>query len=521
MSDPVWLCVDLGTSATKVGLVDRSGTALGYAARPVGEGTTPTNANQQDAEAFVAATLDLTANVLRESGVEPARVSAIAIDGQMGSVVGVGADGLATTPWLTNVDDGVSDWRGRLLPKHADQIRDQTGGSPYFLPGLLSIREHSPHAYERTIRFTGLSSFVGSRLAGKSADALSLDTTHLVFSGLADARSGVWDSDLTSLFDVDEARLPQIVSPLTVIGGISRTMARQAGLRSGIPVLSGVGDQVAGFLGAGLITGTVAVDVAGSSSCFALSTQHFLPSEDGSYDLIRSPLEGTWLPMLTVLGGGLSHKWLAHLLAGNSAVARPLPFEAWEARIADLGPRRPILFSPHLAGRGCPPLPEHRGAALGFDWRSSAEDFYLGLLEGVALSNLRFMQHAMSKFPDIRPAEVRTIGGGAISHGWNQLRSDIMGLSYRTMQIADAALTGDAVLASVATGEHSSIESAVNSMVHTADRVDSDPQRHAVYRQYARVHADFEERLDDVHRAYADLPTLMPTRYQSNTPTIS
>lgn len=512
MSEPVWVSVDLGTSATKVGLVDSTGTVLARASVPVGGGGGPTGTNRQDAATFVGGAVSLISNVLRASNIDPSRVGAIALDGQMGSVVGVDASGEATTPWLTNVDEGVSAWRGRLLPDHGQAIRRATGGSPYMLPGILSIREQDPAAYRRTARFTVLASFVASRLVGSRAGTLSLDTSHLVFSGLADAAAGQWAPDLIDLFDIDAGRLPDVVSPVTVVGGLCPEMASATGLRSGVPVLAGVGDQVAGYLGSGLIDGSVAVDVAGSSTCFAVSTEHFLTADDGLYDMVRSPIEGRWIPMYTVLGGGLSHRWLANLLEGSPDTDAIRSFEAWEARIAEQPSRRPILFLPHLAGRGCPPLPEHRGLAMGFGWQSTAEDMYLGLLEGIAFSNLHFLQHAVRQFPDVVPTEVRTIGGGSLSRVWNQLRADVMGIGYRQLRTADAALVGDAVLASVATGQHSTVSDAVTAMVQLAASVEPDLDRHAVYRDYARLHARLENQLAGVFQEYAALRPIPPTR---------
>jgi len=508
MSSPVWVCVDLGTSATKVGLVDSDGTVTARASEPVGGGNGRTGTNRQDTASFIGSAVGLIRRLLSGTAVDPHDVGAIAVDGQMGSVVGVGSDGDATTPWLTNVDEGVSRWRGRLFPDHGSDIRRATGGSPYLLPGILTIREESTEVYRRTARFTVLASYVAARLAGAPVEELSFDTSHLVFSGLADSQGGRWDPGLLGLFDLNADQLPKVTSPTTIIGGLAADMARATGLPSGIPVLAGVGDQVGGYLGSGLIDGRIAVDVAGSSTCFAVTTRHFRPAVDGLYDLVRSPVDGQWIPMYTVLGGGLSHRWLAHILDGSPEWPADGPFDAWEARVATQRVRRPILFSPHLAGSGCPPLPEHRGLAFGFDWATSAEDLYLGLLEGLAFANGRFLRSAIERFPDVAPTEVRTIGGGSVSRVWNQLRADVVGVGYRQLATADAALVGDALLAAVATGHHGTVTEAADAMVHLGARVEPDPARHTVYREYARVHAELEKRTVDLFREYGSLPAL-------------
>jgi len=53
---------------------------------------------------------------------------------------------------------------------------------------------------------------------------------------------------------VPESYLPAIIPSTKIVGGLSPVVAKKTGLLSGTPIVAGMGDQAAGFLGAGLST---------------------------------------------------------------------------------------------------------------------------------------------------------------------------------------------------------------------------------------------------------------------------
>jgi xylulokinase len=68
--------------------------------------------------------------------------------------------------------------------------------------------------------------------------------------------------------------------------------------------------------------------------------------------------------------------------------------------------------------------------------------------------------------------EIRSLGGGAKSRLWNQIKADILGRPLTTMRCPEAASLGMAVLQAKATGIYPSIQDAAENMVHTASVVE-------------------------------------------------
>ena len=71
------------------------------------------------------------------------------------------------------------------------------------------------------------------------------------------------------------------------------------------------------------------------------------------------------------------------------------------------------------------------------------------------------------------------IGGGATrSTLWNQIQADVYGRPVETLRVGESAVLGAAILGGVGAGVFVSLEEGVTAMVHVADRIEPDPQRH-------------------------------------------
>jgi xylulokinase len=90
--------------------------------------------------------------------------------------------------------------------------------------------------------------------------------------------------------------------------------------------------------------------------------------------------------------------------------------------------------------------------------------------------NLELLAHV-----DSSATEIRTHGGGARSPLWNQVKADVCGLPIVTLEGADAAVRGDAMLAGVAVGAFPDLAAAAGAIVNTRDRFEPDPTTHAAY----------------------------------------
>jgi len=256
---------------------------------------------------------------------------------------------------------------------------------------------------------------------------------------------------------------------------VTREAAEASGLTAGTPVIAGAGDQVASFLGAGATTEGLIVDSAGSFSCFVSVSGEYKPDEEGSYDCLRSPHKSQYFLTSTLIGAGITHRWLRDLLGESMSFAE---LDA-EAELADTR-KAPLLFLPHLGGMGNPTLPHFRGAALGLGWSHSRAHIHRAFLESAALDNLRCLEKMQKHISGKNAREVRVFGGGAKSSLWNQIKSDVLNIPHVTLKRNDIALTGAMLLAGKAVGMYQDLHQAARKV----NKVDKRFQPREAYAEY-------------------------------------
>jgi len=79
--------------------------------------------------------------------------------------------------------------------------------------------------------------------------------------------------------------------------------------------------------------------------------------------------------------------------------------------------------------------------------------------------------------------EVRSMGGGARSNLWLQIKADVLQKPVATVEVEESACLGAAILGAVATGYYPSLPEAVSNMVHFTATIMPNQQNEAVYQQ--------------------------------------
>lgn len=153
-------------------------------------------------------------------------------------------------------------------------------------------------------------------------------------------------------------------------------------------------------------------------------------------------------------------------------------------------------FLPYLTGERTPhPDPLARGAFVGLTVRHTQSDLTRAVLEGVAFG-LRDSYELLkgAGLPEID--QVRITGGGAKSPLWRQILADVLGSELVTVNAAEGAAFGAAMLAVVGAGAFPDVPSACESLVRATSSTTPGPAA-SIY--------------DELHPIYRDLyPALRP-----------
>ncbi len=494
--------VDIGTQGVKAALYDVDGRCLAEAFRPSDLKRPAPGAVEEDPERQVRSVCETVAECAANAGAGGGAVAAIAIDGQMAGVIGIGADGRAITPYDSWLDTRCAPYIERMQREAGAEIVRKAGGPPSFNhgPKILWWKHERPEVYARIASFVQPGGYAAMRLSGLRGDAAFIDASYLHFSGFADTPAGRWDADLCRRFDVDPAKLPRIAAPHEVVGTLAPGMARACGLAAGTPVVAGCGDTAASFLSCGAVRPGVCVDVAGTASVFAATTSGFKADEAAMVlSCGRSATPGLWHPYAYINGGGMNLEWFKRDIAGAfGAAGRELPdFDRLNAMAAGVRPSEDDpLFVPHLAGRVSPARPRLRGAWVGLSWNHGPGHLFRAVLEGVALEYGIYLRTLEGLFGPGTVREVRVTGGGEKSAVWNRIKADTLGLPVVQVTGAGGAPLGAALLAGHGVGLLSDLAVAAGRWIRTGTVTEPDPRRAAAARarieRYASLLAALE-----------------------------
>ncbi len=476
--------IDIGTQGVKAVLVDQHGVTLATAFRSSVLNRPSPGVVEEDPELQLKNVCEVVGEVTLTSGIKPDTVAGIGIDGQMAGIIGIGKEGHHLTPYDSWLDTRCAPYIDEMRDVAGQEIILKTGGPASFNhgPKILWWQRERPEIYKNIASFVQPGGYVAMRLCGLGASDAFIDTTYLHFSGFADNVKGQWDADLCRTFGVDLSILPEIVDPSKVIGRLNTNMAASCGLPEGIPVVAGCGDTAASFLACGATREGVCVDVAGTASVFAGTTETYAPDiENEVLGWGRSATPGLWHPYAYINGGGMNLEWFRKELAtrkGEDAVSlEVLNTQTENLHFAVDDP----LFVPHLGGRNSPSWPKLRGAWAGLDWSHSLAHMYRAVLEGVALEYGVYRDALTGGVPDLNLREVRVTGGGEKSALWNRIKADVLGVDVVQVTRGEGAPLGAALLAGYGVGLFNDLNDTAARWIGTSAPVQPDSERRAIY----------------------------------------
>jgi xylulokinase len=480
------LGLDVGTTSVKVGLFDETGRQLSAAGREYALDHPAPDRAELDAEFYWSATVSAVRGVLEAASADPSAVAAIAVSSQGESIVAVDSAGLPLGKALIWLDNRAGEEAGILSEKFGDADVYARTGIPAVNPTwpaskILWWRRHDPGLFAAASHFLLVEDFVLHRLTGEFITNGGVQCTSMLF----DIGRHAWWAEMLEAVGIGPDRLPIVVAPGSVVGNLAASAARELGLPRSVAVVAGGMDQSVGAVGVGNIgSGVISESTGGALTLQASVAVHGADATRQTPVYIHSaPDQYLYCPVCPT--GGMALTWFRDRF-GTEEIARateggPTAYE----RLTDLAAAVPagcegLTMLPHLMGAFSPEYnPLARGVFYGFTLHHGKGHFVRAVLEAVAFMLRRNLELLASVGAEA--LEIRSHGGGARSHLWNQIKADSCGLPVVTLQGDDAAVRGNAMLAAVATGVFADLAAAGDAMVIPQRRYEPDPTNRAVY----------------------------------------
>jgi xylulokinase len=287
---------------------------------------------------------------------------------------------------------------------------------------------------------------------------------------------------------VGPERLPEIAAPGSIVGTLHAAAAETLGLRIGLPVVAGGMDQGAGAVGVGNIAGGMISESTGGALTIQAAVDHHGGDATGRTPVYIHSAPGTYLYCPVCPTGGMALTWFRDQFsatevgaAGGAEAGGSTGYDLLTELAAAVPPGcEGLTMLPHLAGAFSPEyVPAARGVFAGFTLAHTRGHFARAVLEAVAFMlrrNLELLARAGAT-----ATEIRSHGGGARSHLWNQVKADVCDRPIVTLVGEDAAVRGDAMLAGVAVGAFRDLADAEAALVTTGARFEPQPANRAAY----------------------------------------
>jgi xylulokinase len=279
--------------------------------------------------------------------------------------------------------------------------------------------------------------------------------------------------------DIDPALLPPTFEGTEIAGTINAESAALTGLKAGIPVVGGGGDQAAGAVGVGAVRSGVVGLVLGTSGVVFATTPSALVEPEGRLHAFCHAVPGRWHFMGVMLSAAGSLRWYRDTLAPG------IGFDALLAPAAEVPAGSDgLLFLPYLTGERTPhPDPLARGAFVGLTVRHTQAYMTRAVLEGVAFGlcdSFELIKNA--GLPGIE--QVRVSGGGAKSPLWRQILADIFDAELVTVNTTEGAAYGAALLAGVGAGVWPDVDAACDACIQVTGSTAAQPEMVPRYKEF-------------------------------------
>lgn len=495
-----FLGIDTSTTSSKALLIDELGMVMAVESLPHTLQTPKPLWSEQNPSEWWEAVAGSIKSVLQKAGIGGEGVAAIGLTGQMHGLVLLDKAGKVLRPAIL--------WNDQRTQSQCDEIHQRIGREKFIritgnvaltgftAPKILWVKENEPDVFAKAKHVLLPKDYIRYKLTGEYA----MDKADGAGTVLFDLKSRDWSDEVLSALDIPRAWMPKTFEGTEFTGHINAEAAALTGLKIGTPVAAGGGDQAAQAVGVGAVEPGIIGLTVGTSGVIFATTPSALIEPEGRLHAFCHALPGMWHFMGVMLSAAGSLQWY------RDALVPDMRFDdlVKEAESAPAGCEG-LLFLPYLSGERTPyPDPLARGAFIGLTIRHTRAHMTRAVLEGVAFG-------LKDSFTLIQSAglgsitQVRASGGGTKGALWRQILASVLEAELVTVNTAEGAAFGAALLAGVGAGAWHDVPTACKETIRITGRTLPDDGQMKVYRKMYPIYQDLYPTLKN---NFAELSTL-------------
>ena len=413
-------------------------------------------------------------------------VCTISVTGHMHALVCLGEDHHALGPSLVLGDQRSlveSDFIVQSLGlEHIYRLTGARMDASMPLAKMCWLQRHSPDIPKQTRSFLACKDWLRHRLTGD----LLTDPIDACGTSLYDLQATNWSPELVKLAGIQMDQMPRVADPCSLAGPLLPEAAAALGLKSGIPVVVGAGDDVE-VLGNGLMAPGVALEHLGTTGSILTCSDRLAYDPNMAVEVYPHATPGLWVLGGSVTAAGMALEWAQKTLqyAGPEDLAMIndlpcLPYPRLE---------EPLIFVPHIYGERCPEWePRARGTWCGLSAAHTQADLRQAVLEGIAFS----LKNVLDRIERLAGQQNRiTVGARELANpGWSRLRATIYRRPLAVLNTEEPTALGAMILAAVGIGVYPNLAKAVETVTGSSARVEPSPETAEGYQLLYELYLD-------------------------------
>ncbi len=469
-----YLTFDIGTTALKTALISGDGRLVALHAAEYTPSSPAPGWAEMDPEAYWRSAVQGVRAVLSKSSASD--VIAIGMSSQGETFLPIDDAGRPLRDAIVWVDGRargiVEAWSQDWLSR--DEFR-RISGYPNIPEALTVFKIAWLAANEpemmRARKFLCLPDFLIHRMTGE----IVTDRTIALMTGMFDLRTSSWHPRLLCAAGITEAQLPDVVEPGAVVGTLTSQAAAELGLPAGISVCAGANDQIAAAIGAGNVREGIATETTGTALAVVSTTDQLL--DDETVCVGRHAAPGKCYALSYGMTSAIVLKWFRDLCAPGS------DYDEFLRGAADVPPGCDgLTVLPHLAGSGTPSFNSNaRGAIAGLTLAHTRNHISRAIMESCACMLRECLEPVIRHGTQV--TSIRSLGGGARSDLWLQIKTDLLGIPIERPACSEASSLGAAMLAAAGVGQFRDAAEASEAWYRPGRIFEPDMAHHEHYRE--------------------------------------
>ncbi len=467
-----YIGIDLGTSATKLILVTKSGEIVNSITKEYPLYFPHPGWSEQKPSDWWSACFEGIVELIK--GHDANEIAGIGLGGQMHGLVVLDETDAVIRPailWNDGRTENEVEYLNDVIGK--EKLSAYTANiafAGFTAPKLLWMKENEPENFARISKIMLPKDYINYCLTGIHACDYS-DASGML---LLDVEKKAWSNEMLEICGITEAQMPKLFESYEVIGTVKAEIASLLGLPANVKVVAGAGDNAAAAIGTGTVgEGGCNISLGTSGTIFISSSKFGVDPNNALHAFAHA--DGGYHLMGCMLSAASCNKWFCEeILKTSDFVAEQEPIT--EDRLGE----NHVYFLPYLMGERSPINDTNaRGTFIGMTMDTSRADMMQAVLEGVAFAIRDSFEVARSLGLEIKNSKI--CGGGSKSPLWRTMFANILGIPLEILKVEQGPGLGGAMLAMVGCGAYPSIKVVTEAMVEVDTVINPEPELTAKY----------------------------------------